>query len=152
MQATIKFPAAGQESYWQKGDDGKAVCRITVTGEDGKDYKVRIHEGTPEWTKGKGDTIAIELRANRQTGEQYAVLEGTPQAPARSGGGGNFAPRKTYTAKEVGETAGVASRLAAYVFASVREELQKKGVTDASAEDVRAITNTLIIELVKRLP
>lgn len=152
MKATIKFPAIGQESYWQRGDDGKAVCRITVTGEDGKDYKVRIQEGTPEWSKVKGDTISIELRANKSTGEQYAVLEGTPQSAPRQGGGGSFAPRKTYTAKEVGETAGVAARLAAYVYATVRDELGKKGVTDASAEDVRAITNTLIIELVKRLP
>jgi len=151
MKATIKFPAIGQESYWQKGDDGKAVCRITVTGEDGKDYKVRIQEGTPEWAKVKGDTIGIELRANKSTGEQYAVLEGTPQSAPRQGGG-NFAPRKTYTAKEVASTADLAARMSVYVFCTIKDELQKKGVTDATAEDVRTMTNTVVMKLIERLP
>jgi hypothetical protein len=70
----------------------------------------------------------------------------------KAGGFGGGFQRKEYTAKQVGETAAVAARMAAYVYSTVRQELQKKGVTDASAEDVRAITNTLIIELVKRLP
>jgi hypothetical protein len=153
MKATIKYPAAGQEAYWQKTDDGKTVCRITVTAEDGKDYKLRILEGSPEWTKVKGDALNIELRTNKSTGDAYAVLEGTPQAgPRFSGGGGNFAPRKTYTVEDVGKTAVVAARLAAHTYCTLRAALEEKGQQDATAEDVRTMTNTIIIELMKRLP
>lgn len=88
MQATIKFPAAGNESWWKRDEEGKAFHKITVTGADGKDYKVRVTEGTPEWTMPAGAQIAIELRTNRNSGEQYAVLEGTPQNQSRAGGGG----------------------------------------------------------------
>lgn len=154
MQAVIKYPAFGQEAYWKRADDQTRFCYITVQTADGLSYRVKVTEGTPQWTAKAGDAIDIEIKdapADGKAGFAYVAGQAPPmRKPGTSGG--NFAPRKVYTAKEVGETAGVAARLAAYVYATVREELGKKGVTDASAEDVRAITNTLIIELVKRLP
>lgn len=154
MQAIIKYPSAGQEAYWKRADDQTRFCYITVTTPDGLSYRVKVTEGTPQWTAKAGDQIDIEIKDAPSAGKAGFAYVAGQAPPMRKPGstGGNFAPRKTYTAKQVGETAGVAARMAAYVYSSVRQELQKKGVTDASAEDVRAITNTLIIELVKRLP
>lgn len=151
MKAKVVFPAVGNESQWRpsKFDPAKRQCTIVVEA-GGKTYALYANEGTSAWTATKDAEIDVDVVSEpEQPGKHgFAKLAGLP----RQGGGGNFAPRKTYTAKEVGETAGVAARLAAYVYATVRKELTEKGVTDASAEDVRAITNTLIIELVKRLP
>ena len=154
MQAIIKYPAAGQEAYWKRADDQTRFCYITVTTPDGLSYRVKVTEGTPQWTAKAGDQIDIEIKDAPSAGKAGFAYVAGQAPPMRKPGstGGNFAPRKTYTSKEVAETAGVAARLAAYVYANVRKELTEKGVTDASAEDVRAITNTLIIELVKRLP
>ena len=153
MKAKVKYPTAGNEAYWKKGDDGKQFAYITVTDGSGGDYRVKAVEGTPQWSAAEGAEIDIEIKDAPADGKPgFAYISG--QAPQKKfgGGGGNFAPRKEYTAKQVGETAVVAARLAAHTYTTLRNALTEKGQHDATAEDVRTMTNTIIIELMKRLP
>lgn len=152
MQATIKYPAAGQESYWQKGEDGKAVCRITVTGDDGKDYKVRIQEGTLEWAKVKGDPIAIELRTNRQTNEQYAVLEGTPQTAPRQGGSG-YSRRAPLTPEQQTAEAQRLVPLMVSIYRNLDATFEKHADSlhhKPTAEDIRSMSISILIQISER--
>ena len=154
MQAVIKYPAFGQEAYWKLAEDQTRFCYITVQTPDGLSYRVKVTEGTPQWTAKAGDPIDIEIKdppADGKAGFAYLAGQAPPmRKPGASGG--NYTPRKTYTAKEVGETAGLAARMSVYVFATIKEELQKKGVTDATSEDVRTMTNTVVMKLIERLP
>ena len=153
MKAVIKYGAPGSESFWKKGDDGKHSTFATVTGEDNNQYRVRFTEGTPQWTAMPGESVEIEVKDLPADGKPgYAFIAG--QAPQKKfgGGGGNFAPRKTYTVEEVGKTAIIAARLAAHTYCTLHAALEEKGQTDSTAEDVRTMTNTIIIELMKRLP
>jgi len=154
MQAVIKYPAFGQEAYWKRAEDQTRFCYITVTTPDGLSYRVKVTEGTPQWTAKAGDAIDIEIKdapADGKAGFAYVAGQAPPMRKPGSTGG-NYPPRKTYTAKEVGETAVMAARMSVYVFCTIKEELQKKGVTDASAEDVRTMTNTVVMKLIERLP
>jgi hypothetical protein len=153
MKAKVKFPTAGNEAYWKKAEDGKVFAYITVTDGSGGDYRVKVVEGTPEFAAAVGAEIDIEIKDAPADGKPgFAYIAG--QAPQKKfgGGGGNFAPRKTYTVAEVGKTAEIAARLAAHTYTTLRNALTEKGQHDATAEDVRTMTNTIIIELMKRLP
>jgi hypothetical protein len=146
MKAKVILPVTEAASFkWE----GKNACQVIVEA-NGTKYELFAVEGAPAWALKEGEEVDVEIKSPAADGRLAKVKISNNRPPFA--GGYQRQPTKTYTAKEVGETAGVASRLAAYVFATVREELKNKGVTDASSEDVRAITNTLIIELVKRLP
>lgn len=150
----LTVPAVGNDANWRIGtsdwDKGKQTFWGVVGDAAGNEYSIPLQEGKAHWTSPAGTEIECEIAVPAQDGKRGRVKLVTERRSGGFGGGGY--QRKEYTAKQVGETAGVAARMAAYVYSSVRQELQKNGVTDASAEDVRAITNTLIIELVKRLP
>jgi hypothetical protein len=149
MKATIKYPAAGGEQYWRKNEQGQNTCRAVVIAEDGKEYGVKLTEGTPQWELPAGAELAIELRQNRSDGSTYAVLEGTPQAGNRGGGGGY--PRKPALTPE--QQAAEAQRLAPLVvsiykhldgmFHKYEDSLHKK----PEAEDIRSMAISILISI-----
>jgi hypothetical protein len=138
MKATIKYPAAGGEQYWRKNEQGQNTCRAVVIAEDGKEYGVKLTEGTPQWELPAGAELAIELRTNRSDGSTYAVLEGTPQAGSRGGGGYTRREYKTPTK----ELAKEASDFGANLFKAMKGRME-----GASDEAVARITATLIEKL-----
>jgi hypothetical protein len=143
MKAKVLFPV---EEPAIKVWEGKRRCDVIVQGEDGAKYTIFATEGTAAWSLAKDAEVDITTFPDKP-GKAKLTQNNTG-----SGFRGNYTPRKEYTIEEVGKTAEIAARLAAHVFVSLRKALQEKGEGDVTAEDVRTMTNTLIIELVKRLP
>jgi hypothetical protein len=157
MQAVIKYPAFGQEAYWKRAEDQTRFCYITVQTPDGLSYRVKVTEGTPQWTAKAGDAIDIEIKdppADGKSGFAYLAGQAPPmRKPGQTQGGGyNRPPAKTYTNEEVKKTADAAVAMFARVFVELTKELTKRSAEGITPEDVRNMTNTLGIELMKRLP
>jgi hypothetical protein len=148
MKAKVILPVAEAAAFkWE----GKNACQVIVEA-NGTKYELFAIEGAPAWALKEGEEVEVEIKGPAAEGRLAKVKLATARPPFAGGGGYNRPPAKTYTAKEVGETANKAARMSVYVFCTIKEELQKKGVTDASAEDVRTMTNTVVMKLIERLP
>jgi hypothetical protein len=156
MQAVIKYPAFGQEAYWKRADDQTRFCYITAQTPDGLSYRVKVTEGTPQWTAKAGDPIDIEIKdapADGKAGFAYVAGQAPPmRKPGTPPGGYNRPPAKTYTNEEVKKTADAAAGMFARIFVTLTKELETRGAQGITPEDVRNMTNTIGIELMKRLP
>ncbi len=157
MQAVIKYPSFGQESFWKRAEDQTRFCYITVTTPDGLSYRVKVTEGTPQWTAKAGESIDIEIKdapADGKAGFAYVAGQAPPMrkpgAPHSSGY--SRPPAKTYTNEEVKKTADAASAMFARVFVELTKQLEERGAVGVTPEDVHNMTNTIGIELMKRLP
>jgi hypothetical protein len=95
MKAVIKYPAFGQEAYWKRGDDQTRFCYVTVTTPDGLSYRVKVTEGTPQWTAKAGDAIDIEIKDAPADGKAgFAYVAG--QAPPKKFGNGQPYQRREW--------------------------------------------------------
>lgn len=124
MKATIKFPAFGQEAYWKRAEDQSQFCYITVQTPDGLAYRVKVTEGTPQWTAKAGDAIDIEIKDAPADGKAgFAYLAG--QAPPMRKAGGGFKPyeRRKFT-RPTKEESGAAADYMADLFHAIKGRLK----------------------------
>jgi len=148
MKAKVILPVTEAASFkWE----GKNACQVIVEA-NGTKYELFAIEGAPAWALKEGEEVEVEIKGPAAEGRLAKVKLATARPPFAGGGGYNRPPARVYTAKEVASTADLAARMSVYVFCTIKDELQKKGVTDASAEDVRTMTNTVVMKLIERLP
>ncbi len=132
IKTKIKYAAKTSQEWWRKEADGKNSHKITVVADDGKEYRVKVLEGTPQWELPVGAEINIELRTHGKTGEQYAVLEGTPLPAPKQGFGGGYQRREYKTPTK--EQAAEAADFIASLFKAI------KGRTGLDDETVATLT------------
>lgn len=122
MQAVIKYPAFGQEAYWKRAEDQTRFCYITVNTPDGLSYRVKVTEGTPQWTAKAGDAIDIEIKDPPADGKAgFAYVAG--QAPAKKFSNGQPYQRREFK-RPTKEEAGAAADYITDLFHAIKGRLK----------------------------
>lgn len=133
MQAVIKYPAFGQEAYWKRADDQTRFCYITVQTPDGLSYRVKVTEGTPQWTAKAGDPIDIEIKDAPADGKAgFAYIAG--QAPAKKFGNSQPYQRREFK-RPTKEEAAAAADYITDLFHAIKGRLK-----DADDMAIAALT------------
>lgn len=148
MKAKVILPVTEAASFkWE----GKNACQVIVEA-TGTKYDLFAIEGSPAWALKEGEEVEVEIKGPASEGRLAKVKLANVRPPYAGGGGYNRPPAKTYTNEEVKKTADAAAAMFARVFVELTKELTKRGAEGITPEDVRNMTNTIGIELMKRLP